>query len=111
MSTVSQWWIESDFHGCLGSVANDDVLIAQTDTVVVKAGETITNAHIAAVQKAVKAKLDEIEGSYRGQLQRDFERLDMEKQTLRAEAEEQMEALRNQLEEISSGFTGFRGRC
>ena len=93
--------IESDLHGRLGSVANDDVLIAQTDTVVVKAGETITNAHIAAVQKAVKAKLDEIEGSYRGQLQRDFERLDMEKQTLRAEAEEQMEALRNQLEEIS----------
>ncbi len=93
--------IESDLHGRLGSVANDDVLIAQTDTVVVKAGETITNVHIAAVQKAVKAKLDEIEGSYRGQLQRDFERLDMEKQTLRAEAEEQMEALRNQLEEIS----------
>ena len=58
--------IESDLHGRLGSVANDDVLIAQTDTVVVKAGETITNAHIAAVQKAVKAKLDEIEGRYRG---------------------------------------------
>ncbi len=93
--------IESDLHNRIGTVAADEIRIAQTDTVVVNAGETISNAHIAAVQKSVKAKLEEIEGTYRGRLQRDFERLDMEKQALRAEAEEQMEALRNQLEEVS----------
>ncbi len=94
--------VESDLHSRLGTVAIDDVRIVQTDTVIVKAGETISNAHIAAVQKSVKAKLEEIEASYRGRLQRDFERLDLEKQSLRAEAEEQMENLRNQLEDIST---------
>jgi DNA-directed RNA polymerase subunit beta' len=45
--------------------------------------------------------LDEIESEFKEELQRDLDQIDLTKSQVRAEAEEQMEALRNQLEDQS----------
>ena len=53
------------------------------------------------IQRAVKERLDELEKKTRESLQRDIEQITMEIARIRAEAEEAMEALRNQLEDQS----------
>ena len=57
--------------------------------------------HISLIQRAVKERLDELENETRERLQRDIEQISMEISRIRAEAEEAMEALRNQLEDQS----------
>ncbi len=71
-------------------------------TVIADAGDIIAASHIAKVQKIVKEKLDEIETEAKQNLQRDVEQIKMEVQKVRAEADEQMETLRNQLEDQSA---------
>ncbi|MEA4908939.1 MAG: DNA-directed RNA polymerase subunit beta' [Chloroflexi bacterium] len=73
-----------------------------TSVVIAETGETVTSQHITRVQKTVKERLDEIESEFKDQLQRDLDQLDMQKAQLRAEADEQMEVLRNQLEDQST---------
>ncbi|MBP8964798.1 MAG: DNA-directed RNA polymerase subunit beta', partial [Flexilinea sp.] len=94
--------LEAELQEKIGQVINSDLVFSSTGTAIASAGETISNQHISLVQKTVKEKLDEIENDFKGQLQRDIERLDMDKQQVRAEAEEQMEALRNQLADESA---------
>ncbi len=94
--------LETALQEKIGQTINSDIYFTSANLTIAAAGETIGNAHISKVQKAVKDKLDEIESDFKGQLQRDIERLDMDKQQVRAEAEEQMEALRNQMSDQST---------
>ncbi len=94
--------LEADLQEKSGQILKTDIIFSLANLTVASAGETVGNQHISKIQKAVKEKLDEIESDFKGQLQRDIERLDMDKQLVRAEAEEQMEALRNQLADQST---------
>jgi DNA-directed RNA polymerase subunit beta' len=73
----------------------------QTDTVVVEAGEKISNSNLARLQKVVKEKVEELEKELKDQKQRELEHLKMDIEHIRAEADMTMEGLRNQLEEQS----------
>lgn len=73
----------------------------QTDTVVVEAGEKVSNSHLTRLQKVVKEKLEELEKELKDQKQRELEHLKMDVEHIRAEADMAMEGLRNQLEEQS----------
>jgi DNA-directed RNA polymerase subunit beta' len=72
------------------------------ETTVAEAGEAITAQHLSKVQRIVKERLEEIESEFKEELQRDLDQIDLTKSQARAEAEEQMEALRNQLEDQSA---------
>jgi DNA-directed RNA polymerase subunit beta' len=84
------------------SLRKEVVFSGATNTVVAEAGEAITAQHISRVQRIVKERLDEIESEFKEELQRDLDQIDLTKSQARAEAEEQMEALRNQLEDQSA---------
>jgi DNA-directed RNA polymerase subunit beta' len=73
----------------------------QNDTVVVEAGEKVSNQDLIRLQKVVKEQLEELELQLKDQKQRELEHLRMDIERIRAEAEMAMEALRNQLEEQS----------
>jgi DNA-directed RNA polymerase subunit beta' len=73
----------------------------QADTVVVEAGEKVSNAHLTRLQKVVKEQLEELEKQLKDQKQRELEHLKMDVERIRAEADMTMEGLRNQLEEQS----------
>ena len=77
---------------------------------IVDAGQSINAQHISKVQRAVKERLEELETEVREQLRRDQEQISMEVQKLRAEADEAMEALRNQLEDQSTISQGQNSR-
>jgi DNA-directed RNA polymerase subunit beta' len=78
------------------------VFSGATETTVAEAGESITAQHLSKVQRIVKERLEEIESEFKEELQRDLDQIDLTKSQARAEAEEQMEALRNQLEDQSA---------
>ncbi|GAP40844.1 DNA-directed RNA polymerase, beta' subunit, predominant form [Flexilinea flocculi] len=94
--------LEADLQEKIGQTLKADVYFNSANIKIAAAGESVGNQHISKIQKAVKEKLETIESDFKGQLQRDIERLDMDKQQVRAEAEEQMEALRNQLADQST---------
>jgi DNA-directed RNA polymerase subunit beta' len=73
----------------------------QTDTVVVEAGEKVSNQHLVKLQKIVKEQLEDLEGQLKDQKARELEHLKMDVERIRAEADVTMEGLRNQLEEQS----------
>jgi DNA-directed RNA polymerase subunit beta' len=65
-------------------------------------GDIITAQSIATVQKSVKMRLDEIESEFRDQLQREIDSLKLKIDEIKAEADLNMENLRNQLEDQST---------
>ena len=73
-----------------------------TEIIVVEAGEAITNQHLTGVQKIVKDRLEELESGKKAQKQLDIDKVNRESETLRAEADLEMEGLRNQLDDQSS---------
>ncbi len=71
------------------------------EVVIAEAGETLGNQHLLAVQKIVKERLEELERTLKDQKQRDLEHIRMDGESLRAEADQAMEGLRNEMEDQS----------
>ena len=67
--------------------------------VIVENGIAITSQHLSRVQRVVKERLEELENEIKSERQRDLEQLKMTSERIRAEAEESMNGLRNQLED------------
>ncbi len=91
--------LESDLTALLGKTAPKDIRFGATDQVVVKAGETVTNQHLTAVQDIVKATLEHIEAQMKTERQAELARLDTEIQTLRQSTAEKIQALHAELDE------------
>lgn len=85
----------------MGQVMPKPLPFEATGVTIVEAGEAVNAHHIATIQRAVKERLDELEAEVRNQLQLEMEQITLEVQKVRAEADEQMEMLRNQLEDQS----------
>jgi DNA-directed RNA polymerase subunit beta' len=71
------------------------------ETVVVEAGEKVSNQQLVRLQKIVKEKLEELEHQLKEQKDRELEHHKMDVERIRAEADLTMEGLRNQMEEQS----------
>ncbi|MCU0485209.1 MAG: DNA-directed RNA polymerase subunit beta' [Anaerolineales bacterium] len=77
------------------------IIFSETGTEIIAAGETVTNQHISQVQKIVRERLDELDAELKDQKQRELEHLTLDTETTRAQADLQMEELRNELEDQS----------
>ncbi len=86
----------------MGTPARSDVIFSENGAVIVKNAETITNQHLSKVQRIVKDRLEEIEREIKDQKQRELEHIEMDVETFRAQAERDMEDLRNALEDQST---------
>jgi len=93
--------LERTLQGKMGKTTRKAIVFPHTDTVIVEAGELISNEHLAKVQKVVKEHLEELEKDLKEQKQREIEHMKMEVERVRAEAELAMEALRNELDDQS----------
>ena len=91
--------LEASLQERMGQPAPRDIVFEAANAIIVENGVTITAAHISKIQRAVKERLDEMETETRDQMRRDQEQILMEVQRIKAEAEETMEAYRNQLED------------
>ncbi len=93
--------LEATLQERLGQTATRAIVFDATNQIIVEVGKPIGAQHISLVQRAVKERLDELEAETRERLQRDIEQISMEINRIRAEAEDAMEGLRNQLEDQS----------
>ena len=94
--------LEHILQDSLNTVSSTAIVFSENDTIIVAAGETISNQHLMQVQRIVKDRLDEIESELKDQKQRDLEHMNMEAETSRAQADMEMEELRNAIEDQSS---------
>ena len=92
------------------TVATSPVVFKSANITLVETGQMITSATLAQLQRQVKELLETIEKEFKSEMQRDLEQLEMDKAKSRAEADEQMEALRNELEDQSVESTGRNTR-
>jgi len=93
--------LENSLREQMSTVARTPIHFPDTDIVIVEDGEAVNNSHITSVQRVVKDRLEDIESDLKGQKQREYEQIQMEKDRLRAEADLNMEDLRNQLDDHS----------
>jgi DNA-directed RNA polymerase subunit beta' len=94
--------LEATLQERIGQVAVRSIVFESANVVIVETGMQIAPQHVSMVQHAVKQRLDELENETRERLQRDIEQITMELAKIRAEAEEAMEELREQLESQSA---------
>nr|HMN60231.1 DNA-directed RNA polymerase subunit beta' [Anaerolinea sp.] len=102
--------LENTLQEKMGQATAKAVVFEAAGVNIVEANQTINAQHISMIQRAVKERLDELEAEVREQLRRDSEQISMEVQKVRAEADEAMEALRNQLEDQSTISQGQNSR-
>jgi len=102
--------LEGTLQERLGQTATRPVVFEAANVTIVETGNQIAQSHISLIQRAVKERLDELEKETRENLKRDIEQISMEINRIRAEAEEAMEALRNQLEDQSFVSQGQNSR-
>ncbi len=91
--------LETSLREQLNQAARSTIHFPDTEIAIVEANETIGNQHIAAVQRVVKERLEELDSELKGQRQREIEHTKMEIERVRAEADLKMENLRGQLDD------------
>jgi len=91
--------LEQSLQDDMGAKARTSIHFPDTEIVVVKEGEAITNDHISKVQKIVKDQLEELEGGLQEQKQAELDQVSVNLESLRAQADLEMEELRNKLED------------
>ena len=94
--------LERELTGKLGQAVHKAIIFEAANQEIAQAGETITNQHLTKVQRAVKERLEELENEFKGEFQRELELNKMSIEEVRAQAEQEMDALRNQLEDQST---------
>jgi DNA-directed RNA polymerase subunit beta' len=94
--------LEKQLQDQKGNPAKKALVFEVTGDTIVEAGVEIVAKHISQVQKAVQIKLEELENELKDQKAREIDELKTEAARIKAEAEEEMEALRGQLEDQST---------
>ncbi len=91
--------LDADLQRRHGKAIRKDIVFEATGTVVAVAGDTIGNEHISKVQSIVKESLEQLERELKGQKQNEIEKLKMDMETVKAEADFAINELRDQLKD------------
>ena len=102
--------LEKTLQDQMGQPAKKDVLFGADNDKIIAAGEKITSKHISQVQKIVARKLEALENDLKDQKYRQLEDLKMDAGRIKADADMQMEALRNELESQTSTSSNTSSR-
>jgi DNA-directed RNA polymerase subunit beta' len=91
--------MESTLKDKKGSTIRVPIAFSPTSTVIAEKGETITAKHLSVLQKAVRARLEEIEKELKEKRDKAINKIKMEKEKAKAEADLALADLRNQMED------------
>jgi DNA-directed RNA polymerase subunit beta' len=94
--------LEKQLQDQKGKPAKKAMVFEVTADTIVEVGVEIAAKHISQVQKVVQKKLEELENELKDQKAREIEEQKTEAARIKAEADEEMEALRGQLEDQSN---------
>ncbi|MEW6093516.1 MAG: DNA-directed RNA polymerase subunit beta' [Chloroflexota bacterium] len=85
-----------------GKVLTERIVFGNSDVVIAEVGVKSAASHITKVQKFVQERLGVIEKEFKDEVQQTLDETKMEAAKVKAEADEQMNALRSQLEDQTS---------
>jgi DNA-directed RNA polymerase subunit beta' len=87
----------------IGSASRNQITFTTTasSVVIAEVGDVIASHHLSSVQRVVKQRMEELESELKDAMLRELEQIKMTTERVRAEAEEEMNSLRNQLEDKS----------
>jgi DNA-directed RNA polymerase subunit beta' len=94
----------------MGEHAKKAIVFESTGEKILDAGDKIASKHITHVQKSVQKKLESLENELKDKKQREQEDIKTQSVALRAQAEQDMEALRGELENQSSASSNQTSR-
>jgi DNA-directed RNA polymerase subunit beta' len=94
--------LERFFQENKGQALKQTVVFGNTDVVIAEAGVKAAASHTTKVQKIVQGRLDSLEGDVKEEKDRELGAVKTEAAKIKAEADEQMSALRNALEDSTS---------
>ncbi len=93
-----------------GKVTKKAIVFGVSGDTLVEAGGTVSASQISKVQKIVAKRLEALENELKDKRARELEEIKTEIARVKAEADQQMDALRNQLEDQSSASQGQNSR-
>jgi DNA-directed RNA polymerase subunit beta' len=102
--------LEKTLQDQMGEAAKKTVVFELTGEKILDAGDKVTSKHISQVQKIVQKKLESLENELKDKRFKELEDLKMQAGKIKAEADQQMEALRSQLEDQTSVSSGQSSR-
>jgi DNA-directed RNA polymerase subunit beta' len=102
--------LEKTLQDQIGKPAKKDMMFGATGETLVPTGTVIAAKHISQVQKIVKQRLESVENELKDEKQRELEMLKTEVARIKAEAEQEMSGLRNELEDQSTVSQGQNTR-
>ncbi len=82
----------------MGEFAKKAIVFDKTGEKIVDAGDKIASKHITLIQKTVQKQLESLENELKDKRQAEIEELKAKAATIKAQADTEMEALRNQLD-------------
>ena len=91
--------LEMELQEMLGDSARRDIVFPGTDTVIVEAGEEVTNQHLGDIQQVVKERLEDLEKNLKEQRQSELEHIKLDKARIGAETNQKLEALDARLQD------------
>ncbi len=91
--------LETELQEMLGDSARRDIVFPGTDTVIVEAGEEVTNQHLGDIQEVVKERLEDLEHNLKEQRQSELEHIKLDNARIRAETNQELEALDDRLQD------------
>lgn len=94
----------------MGNPLASPVVFTALNKEIARSGELVSNKHILDVQKAAKTRFNEIEADVKKMGQGEQEKLNMEVEKIKAEADLKMEELRNSMEDQSAASQSQNSR-
>ena len=95
--------VQKSIEDRMDSTIRKPIEFEPTKSLIAEEGETISRKHLTALNKAVQARLGEIETALKEKRDAKVETLKMDIEKVKAEAEDQIVQLRNSLEDVSAG--------
>ncbi len=102
--------LEKTLQEQLGETAKKTIVFESTGEKIIDAGDKVASKHIAFIQKTVQKKLETLENELKDRKQAELENLKAEIAAVKAQADQEMEALRSDLENQTSASSNQNSR-
>lgn len=94
--------LEKQLQDQMGEPAKKAIIFELTGEKIIDVGDKAASKHITLIQKTVQKKLELLENELKDKKQRELEELKTQTATIKAQADQEMEALRSELETQTS---------
>lgn len=102
--------LEKQLQDQMGEAAKKTIVFEQTGEKIIDAGDKVASKHITLIQKTVQKKLESLENELKDKRAEEIEELKKQVGVIKAQADLDMEALRNELDSHTSASSNNSSR-